>query len=56
MNAKIHKYLLDILNACNDIESFATDLSRAQFEDSLLIQRAVEREFEIIGEALNASL
>jgi len=53
MNSKILKYLQDIINAASDIQLFVRDCNFEQFEASLLIQRAVEREFEIVGEALN---
>ncbi len=53
MNDKCYKYLQDILDASSDIATFVRELSFEQFDSSLLVQRAVEREFEIVGEALN---
>jgi uncharacterized protein with HEPN domain len=53
MNGKCLKYLQDILDAAADIKEFVSGVTYCDFENSLLIQRAVEREFEIVGEALN---
>ncbi len=53
MNSKSFKYLQDVVDAGEAIQRFVCGISLEQFELSELIQRAVEREFEIIGEALN---
>ncbi len=53
MNSKVLKYLQDILDAAEDITEFVENATFDDFENSRLIQRAVEREFEIVGEALN---
>ena len=53
MRDEIRKCFFDIQQACSDIVEF---IGEQQFEDyvrDLKTQRAVEREFEIIGEALN---
>ena len=53
MDRALKKYLWDILDQSNFIEQVtATPLSFEQFEKTLVIVRAVERSFEIIGEAL----
>ncbi|MBI2841791.1 MAG: DUF86 domain-containing protein [Armatimonadetes bacterium] len=44
-------YLLDILLAARNIIEFTKDVTREGFEQSELIQSAVIRQFEIIGEA-----
>lgn len=44
-------YLLDILDAIDHIEAFLNGKSRADFEESYLLQCAVIKQFEIIGEA-----
>ncbi|HAS53011.1 MAG TPA: hypothetical protein DCS42_02230 [Nitrospiraceae bacterium] len=44
-------YLTDILEAAKLIRSFIYDIDKEQFEDSPLIQSAVMRQIEIIGEA-----
>ncbi|MCP4752216.1 MAG: DUF86 domain-containing protein [Proteobacteria bacterium] len=56
MQPDTKKHLHDILTAIEDIELFVQD---AVFEDLLsnrMLQAAVEREFEIVGEALNRIL
>lgn len=44
-------YLRDITDACDSIEQFISDVSKAEFFDSDLILSAVTRKLEIIGEA-----
>ena len=44
-------YLAHILAAISKIETFTLDITKADFEKSILIQDAVIRNFEIIGEA-----
>ncbi len=52
MGLKELKYLTDILEAIEHIEVFTSDIhSFHNYEKDLLIQRAVEREIGIIGEA-----
>jgi uncharacterized protein with HEPN domain len=46
-------YLWDILQAANAIEEFIAGLDAAGYAQSALVRAAVERQFEIIGEALN---
>ena len=54
MNDEIKKYLTDIINSCLSIEEFSKDvLSFSDYENNKMLKRAVERELEIIGEALN---
>ena len=45
--------LADVEQASADIASFTEGLTRDAFLRDMLIQSAVERKFEIIGEALN---
>jgi uncharacterized protein with HEPN domain len=52
MPHSIRKLLLDITISCEEIRKFAGDLSFEQFTKNRLLQLALEREFEIIGEAL----
>lgn len=47
------KYLFDIERAANSIQSFTTGKQLTDYEASRLLQAAVEREFEIIGEAVS---
>lgn len=54
MQLKIAKYLFDISESINSIENYLGD--NKDFNDyskNKLLRRAVERELEIIGEAIN---
>ncbi len=54
MNVEIKKYLFDISESIDFIEKFLGD--KRDFNVYLankMLRRAVEREFEIIGEAMN---
>ncbi len=53
MSHQINKHLFDIRQAIEDIESFLNDKKYHDFTSGTLIQSAVERKLEIIGEALN---
>jgi len=53
MKHEIYKCLFDIREAISDIESFISDKDYDDYEQSSLLQAAVERKFEVIGEALN---
>ncbi|GBE37804.1 MAG TPA: DUF86 domain-containing protein [Nitrospirae bacterium] len=44
-------YLTDIINAAEQIEEFIADIDKRQFEESALVQSAVIRQIEVIGEA-----
>ena len=47
------KYLIDVLNACKETESFFNgEKIFAEFEKDIMKQRAVERNVEIMGEAI----
>ena len=52
MNRESKKYLFDMLSACNEILSFIGGTSFDDYLDNPLLRRAVERDIEIIGEAL----
>ncbi len=53
MNDEIRKNLLDILQAAEEIQVFKEGMDFQAYRDSPVTQRAVERDFEIIGEALS---
>lgn len=53
MKYEVNKCLYDIKEAISDIEKFIVDKEYTDYEQSELLQAAVERKFEIIGEALN---
>ncbi len=53
MQHEVKKYLFDIAQAAADIEEFTRDLPYTHYIADVKTQAAVERKFEIIGEALN---
>jgi len=53
MNLETKKWLQDILQASRDIEEYMAGLQFDDFRTNGMAQAAVERKFEIIGEALN---
>jgi uncharacterized protein with HEPN domain len=53
MNDEIKKNLLDILQAAEEIQVFVRAIDFPTYQSNPMTQRAVERDFEIIGEALN---
>lgn len=53
MNAETRKNLIDILLAAEEIAAFTDGMDFQAYHKSPVTQRAVERDFEIIGEALN---
>lgn len=58
MDNNVEKYLGDVLNAINEIEYFLESRPReyATFCNDLLFRRGVERNIEIMGEAMNQAL
>lgn len=58
MDIEIKTWLYDIQNAINEIESFFSDRPKefAAYQNDLRTRRAVERNVEIIGEAINRIL
>lgn len=58
MDEYSQKYLQDVLTACNEVDSFFEGQPHIfeQFEKDILRQRAVERNVEIMGEAINQML
>ena len=53
MAADVKVYLWDIREAARAIEGFLTGVTENDYQTSDLLRSAVERKFEIIGEALN---
>ena len=53
MNDEVRKNLIDILQAAEEIRNFTSNMNLEAYEKSSVTQRAVERDFEIIGEALS---
>ena len=58
MDEYISKHLGDILIAIDEIDGFFSDIPKSydEFLDNLLLRRAVERNIEVIGEAMNRIL
>lgn len=57
MDNRIKQYLFDIEQSIEDIELFMRAVnSFEEYEKDKLVKRAVEREIEIIGEAMNRIL
>lgn len=58
MDRKLKKYLSDILSSILEIESFMEDRPKeyATFCNDTLFRRGVERNIEIMGEAMNQVL
>ena len=57
MDNEINTWLYDILNAINEIDSFiGNDISLEIFQGDIRTKRAIERNIEIIGEAMNCIL
>jgi uncharacterized protein with HEPN domain len=54
MQPKLLKYLLDILSVIQEIETVKTKTNNNfnSFQSDIILQRAVERDLEIIGEAI----
>lgn len=53
MSDKDKKYLFDVLTACDEISSFISGKTRQDYKADALLRRGVERDLEIIGEALS---
>jgi uncharacterized protein with HEPN domain len=53
MQLEVKKHLFDVLEAARSIEGYTRGLDYAGYRDNGMLQAAVERKFEIIGEALN---
>ena len=53
MRNEVKKTLFDIITAARNIEEYTVGLDYSNFIENGMIQAAVERKFQIIGEALN---
>lgn len=58
MDEKILKWLYDIRNAINEIDDYFSNvpLDFNHYRNNTILKRAVERDLEIIGEAVNRIL
>lgn len=52
MRRRLLKLLLDIQTSATDIQLYTTGMDETDYIKNQVVRRAVEREFEIIGEAL----
>ena len=53
MQHRVEKLLLDLRISCEEILEFTNEKSFEDYANGRMLQLAIEREFEIIGEALN---
>jgi len=53
MNDETRKNLIDILQTAEEIQDFVCGMDFKAYQNPPVTKRAVERDFEIIGEALN---
>ncbi len=53
MRLEVKKYLYDIHRAANLLTEFTHGKTFADYERDAMLRAAVEREFEVIGEAMN---
>lgn len=53
MQLEAKKYLYDMKKACDLLSQFTNGVTFEKYDKDVLLQSAVERQFEILGEALN---
>ncbi|MEJ2700870.1 MAG: DUF86 domain-containing protein [Sedimentisphaerales bacterium] len=53
MNEDTKKNLIDVLPAAEEIQHFVGGMDFEAYPENAVVRRAVERDFEIIGESLN---
>lgn len=58
MDEKVEKYLYDVLACVERVESFFGDTPKlfSDFNTNMLLRQAIERNIEIMGEAMNRIL
>ena len=52
----LRAYLFDIAEACERIEEFTGGASFGDYQQTVMLRSAVERQFEIMGEALSQAI
>ena len=53
MRAEVTSLLWDVQNACDQVREFIEGVPEAQYRSDSLVRSAVERQREIVGEALS---
>jgi uncharacterized protein with HEPN domain len=53
---EVRKYLFDMAQACDLLIEFTRGKAFTEYTVDALLRSAVERQFEVIGEALNQAL
>jgi uncharacterized protein with HEPN domain len=58
MNERVEKWMYDIRFAIEEIESYFENIEKTfdSFKGNLMLKRAIERNLEIVGEAINRIL
>lgn len=56
MERRPQQFLLDIAESCALLRQFTSDRTLEDYKSDAMLRSAVERQFEIIGEALNLLL
>ena len=56
MKTEVKKWLHDALHASQTISAFTGVRDLTEYENDLMLRSAVERQFRIVGEALNRTL
>jgi len=50
---EVKKYLFDVWQACELLAQFAAGKTLIDYQGDALLRSGIERQFEIVGEALN---